>query len=807
MISPEIKAWLKTKEWQLLDFQLEALKYYEEGYSGIINAPTGSGKTLAVLLPILQRYFKANSKANVKSSAKETSKLQVLWLTPLKALAQDIKLAIAETIRELNIPWSVELRTGDVSYAIKKKQFIKTPEILVITPESLHLLLSQTGSSKLLTHLTTVVVDEWHELLSTKRGVQVELALARLKAITTNLQIWGISATIGNLEQALDVLITKPGKIIRANLEKELEIITLFPKVIENYTWSGHLGLQLLPQVLEIINSNNSTLIFCNTRSHVEMWYKNILQSQPTLEGKIGIHHSSLAKADRNEVELKIKENQLKIVVATSSLDLGVDFKAVDAVIQVGSPKGISRFVQRAGRSGHEPGRKSKIYFLPTNSLELLDAAALKEGIAQKQYEEKLPVIKPLDVLIQYLVSLSCGDGFSPNLFTEIKTTYSYSGLQESEWEWIINYLTTGGESLAGYPQYSKLKLKEGVYTIREPRFAKSQRLGIGTIVSEVSMRVQFSSGKSLGTIEEDFISRLKPNEVFYFSGRYLKLVRVQDLTAIVRKSSPLKTSTIPRWLGGRMLLSTKLAQMIRLKLAQYLAGNNKDIELVKLTSLLKLQQKLSAIPNYSELLVEKIQTTDGYHLFIYPFAGRAVHEVLAALFALRISRIKPLSFSLAMNDYGFELLSEKSFWDELDLKKLFTTHNLEGDLKESINLAEMAKHKFREVAQIAGLINQGYPGEKGGKQLQVSAGLLFTVFEKYEPTNLIYQQALTEVLELQLAREKVVSTLLSMSELNLLITYSNTPTPFSFPIIIDSLRSNLSSEEIELRIAALKLA
>ncbi len=407
---------------------MEAWENYGQGFSGLVNAPTGSGKTFSLLIPIL-----------LEGLAKENSKqLQSIWITPIRALGREIEYSAKEAVEGLSSSWRVGVRSGDSSFKEKQRQLEKPPEFLITTPESLHLLLAQKNYTTYFKELKSIVVDEWHELMGSKRGVLMELALSRLKTIAPGLKIWGISATIGNMEQSMQVLLgdyfenKKKIKIIRSDIEKKTEIISIFPDEVERLPWSGHLGIVLLEKVIPIILQGNSTLIFTNTRSFAEIWYQKLLDKAPELSGAIAIHHGSISAELRNWVEDQLHEGKLKAVVCTSSLDLGVDFRPVEAIIQVGSPKGVARFLQRAGRSGHQPNAVSKIYFLPTHSLELIEAAALREAMNQKIVEDRIPYIRSFDVLIQYLVTIAVSDGFYPDqIFKEIKNTFCYSSISE----------------------------------------------------------------------------------------------------------------------------------------------------------------------------------------------------------------------------------------------------------------------------------------------------------------------------------------------------------------------------------------
>jgi ATP-dependent Lhr-like helicase len=811
-----IHDWLSGKGLRPFSFQEETWQHMLLGESGLVNAPTGYGKTFSVFLGSLIRFI---NEYPDRYRTKSKNGLQLLWISPLRALAKDIGRAMEEVIAELGMQWKVGIRNGDTEMSERQKQQRNMPEVLIITPESLHLMLAQKNYPAMLGSVKTIAVDEWHELLGGKRGVQVELAVSRLVHIQQSLtadepaqtpvtppSVWGISATIGNLEQAKEVLLSplqKKGVIVKAQLDKKIRIESILPDEIEKYPWAGHLGIKLAKKVVSVIEQNNTTLIFINTRGMSEMWYQTLLNIAPELAGAIALHHGSIEQELRVWVEEALHTHKLKAVVCTASLDLGVDFRPVDTVIQVGSPKGVARFLQRAGRSGHQPGETSTIYFLPTHSLELVEAAALKQAIREQLIESRDPMLLCFDVLVQYLCTLAIGEGFREQaLLKEIRSTYCFADITETEWQQVLQHITTGGNALQEYDEYKKVEAENGIYRIRNRRMAMRHRLHIGTIVSDAMLKVKFMAGGYIGLIEEWFISRLEPGDTFTLAGRTLELVAIKDMTVLVRKSNA-KKSIVPSWMGGRLPLSANLGLMLRQTFNHALTKKAKEKELAVLNPLFELQESLSHIPQSNELLIEHIETKDGYHLFVYPFEGRLVHEAMAALLAWRLSRITPITFSIAMNDYGFELLSDQPIpLDDSNAHELFTADNLLADIQKSVNAAEMAKRKFRDIAVIGGLIFQGYPGEhKKARHLQSSASLLFKVFSEYDPKNILLRQAYQEVLDQQMEEVRLRNALQRIQSGRIVITFPQQLTPFCFPIKVDSLRENLSSEQLEDRV------
>lgn len=802
--------WFAQQNWRPFPFQQACWEAHLEGYHGMLNAPTGSGKTYALLMPILLGFIKNHPKSY---RSKTNNGLQAIWITPIRALTKEIQSAAQRAIDEFGLSWEVAIRSGDTSAAARARIKRKPPEILITTPESLHLLLATKGYPKYFKSLKSIIIDEWHELLGSKRGVQVELGLSRLKAICPELRIWGISATIGNLEEALAALLGSSHRdgayrVVRSAIKKKIEVVSILPDEVEQLPWAGHLGIKLLPKIIPIIEASKSTLIFTNTRAQCEIWYQQLLEAAPELAGAIAMHHGSIARELRDWVENALHDDILKAVVCTSSLDLGVDFRPVETIIQIGSPKGVSRFVQRAGRSGHQPGALSRIYFLPTHALELLEAAALRQAVAAEELESRTPYIRSFDVLVQYLLTLAVSDGFRPaEILKEVRGTFSYNSISENEWAWLLSFITTGGASLGAYDEYKKVEIEEGIYKVNSRRVAMRHRLQMGTIVSDGNLQVKYVSGGWIGSIEEWFIAQLKPGDTFWFAGRSLELVRIKEMLVQVRKSKK-RTGKIPAWLGGRMPLSSQLSAFLRLKIEALKLGETAEIELDILAPIVALQRKRSYIPSQGEFLIEYFKSREGYHLVFYPFEGRAVHEGMGSLFAYRISQLQPISFSIAMNDYGFELLSDIEIPIQAAIdNELFSTRHLYRDIQASINAAELAKRRFRDIASIAGLIFKGFPGKhKKDRHLQSSAQLFFDVFTDYEPNNLLLLQAHEEVMNFQLEEVRLRKALKRIQEQKVLLSRPAKATPFAFPIIVDRLRGRLSSEKLEDRIKKMKL-
>ncbi len=798
--------YFEKKGWTPFAFQIETWTDYLDGKSGLLNAPTGSGKTFALWFPVVLEYIQNHPDSWQKPT---NNGIQVIWITPLRALAQDIQKAMQEVCEAIGLPWQVKVRNGDTDAKSRAAMTRRPPECLITTPETLHMLIAQKDHRNLFQTVKVVVVDEWHELVGNKRGVQVQLALEYIQAIAPQtFRRWAISATIGNLAEATKALLGEnlPVHIVKAEISKQIILQSVFPEEIEKYPWSGHLGIRMMEKVIPIIEGGRSVLMFTNTRSQTEIWYQKILEERPDWAGWIAMHHGSLDNSVRAWVENALHEEKLKLVVCTSSLDLGVDFRPVDRVIQVGSPKGVARFVQRAGRAGHQPGLPSEIYFVPTNSLELIEAAALRNAIENDDTESQFTPELPYDVLIQFLVTLAVGSGFDPDfIFPIAQRTLSFRNLTRAEMDWMVDFVTKGGNSLGSYEDFQKVSQNEdGLYRVNNKRIAMKHRLSMGTIVSDPMLKVKFKNGTYLGTVEENFIAKMKIGDRFFFAGKSLELLRVKDLSAIV-KISEKKTRNVVSWLGARMSLSSMLADKIREIFQEYNAGIIASEEVRRVLPILDLQSQLSVVPDRNTFLIETNRSDEGFHLFFYPFEGRMMHELMSALIAYRISQSIPVSLNMAMNDYGFELLSDIYISpEEIMEEDIFSLKNIDRDILHCVNESEMSRRKFREIASIAGLVFQGYPGKPATfKHIQANSSLLFQVFEQYDPDNLLLKQAHKEALNQQMEQEKFVQAMKKINGQRIVIKHPVQFTPFSFPMMVDRLsRSNISSETIEDRVA-----
>ncbi|QDG49529.1 ligase-associated DNA damage response DEXH box helicase [Persicimonas caeni] len=793
-----LTTWFTEHVGEPYGFQRAAWEAHAAGESGLIHVPTGAGKTYAAYLPALSEAIEGKSRG-----------LRVLYISPLRAMSRDLAAALTAPVEDLDLDVDVETRTGDTSSSVRRRQRKSLPNVLVTTPESLSLLMSYANAERLLGGVKTVIVDEWHELVHTKRGTQVELGLARLRRWAPELKTWALTATLSNVDEAAEAAAGRGSAptIIRADLERPIHVETAIPEHIDAFPWHGNLGLKMLPAVLDTIERGRSTLVFTNTRSQAEQWFHAILEAHPELAGAIGLHHGSIDRKQRAFVEQGLKSGEFEVVVATSSLDLGVDFSPVDRVVQIGSVKGIARLIQRAGRSGHRPGAACRVLCVPTNALQLFEFAAARRAVHAGELEPRRSMQKPLDVLAQHLVTCALGGGFEADaLFDEVRESVAYAELTRAEFDAALALVEHGGETLKNYDFFQRVDHVDGRYVVESQRVARHHRSSIGTITSDPSVQLRYTNNKRLGTVEESFISRVKKGDRFVFAGRVLELVHFRDLKAYVRRVDGSPTR-VPRWMGGRLPISTSLASALRHTLEQVRDDRLDTPELVAARPLIDAQRELSALPGAGTLLVERMESREGHHLFLYPFEGRLVHEGLAALFALRLGRVERGTYTLSANEYGVELLSPEPIPFERAVEAgLFDTANLLDDVRESINVGELAKRQFRSVARVAGLVFDGYPGSrKTNRQLQASAGLLYDVFDRYDPDNLLLDQSRKEVLELHFEQTRLADTLRRLADAELQVVDVPRPTPLGFPLLVERTAAQLSTESLRERIERMK--
>lgn len=815
-----VEAWVRARGWQPWDFQLAAWDAYLSGKSGLIQVATGAGKTYAAFLGALAEMIDQDVG---KRTVAKPSGLHTLYITPLRAVTRDIELALKQPIQDLGLPIVVESRTGDTTAKVRALQRGRLPHVLLTTPESLCLLLTRENAQELFAGLSCVIVDEWHDLLTSKRGSATELALARLRAWNPGIKTWGMSATIPNAQEALATLVGAPADaassdtnnavVVRGGLRRDVGITCVIPSDLSRLPWAGHLGLAMLPDVLEQLDPSEPTLVFVNTRSQAERWFHAIEYARPQWRELMALHHGSLDREERERVEAGLKHGTIRIVVSTSSLDLGVDFSPVRKVLQIGSPKGIARVVQRAGRANHRPGETSTVWCVPTHALELLEVVAAREAFASGDLEGRFAINAPLDVLAQHMVTCALGGGFrEDDLYREVRSAWSYRDLSRAEFDWALELVSVGGV-LKHYPQFQKIKRgDDAIWRVEQKRVATLHRLNVGTITADSSLEIRYISGKRLGVIDEGFVTHLRPNEKFVFAGKVVQLVGIRDLVVLVRAASG-TTANTPLWAGTRLPISESLSGAFRTALAQ--AGKasstpNQPPEFVAARELIRIQQSQSVVPAADQLLCEVTKSREGTHLFVFPFDGRLVHAGAAAVVALRLSRLEKGTFSFAVSDYGFEILSADDYpFAHLIADRparIFGLEHLTQDVTESVNMSQLARLAFREVARVAGLVMQNYPGaRKSGRQVQASSSLIYDVFSEFDPQNLLLHQARKEVLDRHFERGRLGRTFERMSSSRIVLRQTPRFTPLAFPLVVERVAAKISSESIAERMAKMR--
>jgi ATP-dependent helicase Lhr and Lhr-like helicase len=794
--------WFEQQGWQPLPFQLETWQAYLDGKSGMIQVPTGSGKTYAAVIGAILEMLQAPAPG-----------LKLLYITPLRALSRDIQQSILRPLQEMGWNLRVESRTGDTSSSQKSKQLKNMPDILITTPESLAVMLSYKGAKERFQSLRAVILDEWHELLSSKRGTQAELCLSYLRQLQPQLKTWAVSATLGNVQEAAQAAVGLGCKpvIIQSNLQRQTIIKSILPDSVDSFPWAGHLGLRMFQELVDALDINRSTLIFTNTRAQAERWFQALSFAVPEYLDQIALHHGSIDVQEREAIEAGVKAGQIKWVVCTSSLDLGVDFQPVERVVQIGSAKNLARLLQRAGRSAHVPEGTSEILFLPTNALELLEFSAFRSGLAAGDVETRRPLDKPYDVLAQHLVTLACGDGFKADECLEtIRQTVTYSQLTDEEFDWILSFIEKGGKCLGAYPRYQKVVQTGGLYQVTDQKIARMHRMSIGTITSNQAVQIVYTNRRRIGTVEENFVSRLKKGDVFFFAGRQLEFFMMKDMVVYVKNTTK-KSTVTPTWGGGNLAISDSLSMHLRSEIERFQSDKNSNQtlnqELECMLPIASTQKRISHLPASNELLIEVCKTREGQHLYVFPFEGRFVHEGLGFLWGYRFASQQKATFTISVNDYGFEILAPKDYpFKQLFGDRFFDLENLYENIKSGLNISELTQRKFRGIAQVAGLVFKGYPSaRKDTNQLQVSSSLLYDVFSKYEPDNLLLKQAEQEVLRDQLETHRLTKTLDRLSQLNLVWRETKRPSPFAFPLLVERLNSRMSNESLLDRIERLK--
>lgn len=752
------------------------------GEHALLVAATGAGKTLAGFLPSL-----------VDLAARPTDRLHTLYVSPLKALAADVERNLLGPIAEMGLDISVESRSGDTGSDKKARQRSRPPNILLTTPESLSLLLSYPDSFTMFADLRTVVIDEIHAFAPGKRGDLLSLALSRLQAIAPDLRRVGLSATIADPMQYAAWLapdaVAGAVTLVEGEPGADPDIEILLPKGA--VPWAGHSGRWAVHQVMEEVAKNRTTIIFCNTRGLAELIFQELWKVNDA-SLPIAIHHGSLDREARQRAETAMAEGRLRALVATSSLDLGLDWGDVDCVIQMGAPKGSSRLLQRIGRANHRLDEASRALIVPGNRFEYLEARAALDAVEAGERDADRFRPGALDVLAQHVMALACAAPFREEaLLAEIRSATPYRWVDADTFARLLGFVRDGGYALKSYDRFRRLAPDgKGGWRIAHPRLAAQHRLNAGIIVDAPTLDVRFRNGRRLGSVEEYFASTLTAGDTFAFAGLSLEVESIRDTDLIVRATT--RPARIPSYVGARMALTTRLADRVRGFLADPASWRRFPDDV---REWLEMQVLRSVLPRPGELLVETFPHEDAHYLVAYPFEGWNAHQSLGMLISKRMERagLQPLGF--VASDYALAIWSLKPATDPA---ALFDPAILEGEFTEWVEGSHLLKRAFREVAVIGGLIERQHPGKrKTGKQVTFSTDLIFDVLRKYEPGHLLLEAAwadarerLTDVARLGGLLDRAAGTMLHRALPRI--------SPLAIPVLVLIGRENVAAADID---------
>jgi ATP-dependent Lhr-like helicase len=721
-----IAAWFERRGWHPHAHQLEMMELDRRGQSALLIAPTGGGKTLAGFLPTL---------AELAESPR--AGLHTLYISPLKALAVDIHRNLELPIAEMQLPISSETRTGDTPQSKRQRQRRRPPNILLTTPESLALLLSYAEAPRMFSALARVVIDEVHALAGTKRGDQLSLGLARLQRLSPAARRIGLSATVAD-EIALRSWLAPTGRdddsavrLVRGRSGASPRIGILNSS--ERMPWAGHMALFAMPDVYNAIRAHRTTLVFVNTRAQAELVFQALWRLNDD-NLPIALHHGSLSPEQRRKVEAAMARGALRAVVATSSLDLGVDWAAVDLVVQVGAPKGASRLIQRIGRANHRLDEPSEALLVPANRFEYLECRAALEAVRDNALDGDRPRPGGLDVLAQHVLGMACSAPFEADeLYREITSAAPFASLSRAGFDDVLSFVATGGYALGNYERWRRLKRgDDGRHSVAGPAFARRYRMNIGTIVEEPMLRVRLRNGRTLGQVEEYFVEALVPGDTFLFAGELLRFEGIREMAAIVSRATG-DMPKVPVYAGGRLPLTTQLADRVRALLAEPGRWHSLPPDV---REWLELQRRRSLLPGPSSLLVETFPRGGKEFLVAYCFEGRNAHQSLGMLLTRRMERLglRPLGF--VASDY---VIAVWSLRPAVHLDILFDQDMLGDDLEAWMAESSLLKRTFRNVAVIAGLIDRQHPGEeKSRRQITFNSDLIYDVLRKHEPNHVL---------------------------------------------------------------------
>ncbi len=727
ILPPVLEQWFAARDWTPRVHQRAMLAAARRGDHALLVAPTGAGKTLAGFLPTLTDLIE-----------QPTDRLHTLYVSPLKALAVDVRRNLLTPIEEMALPIRVETRTGDTPSDRKARQRIKPPHILLTTPESLSLLLSYPDAALMFADLQTVIVDEVHAFATQKRGDLLSLSMARLQRINPGLRRVALSATVADVD-AYRAWLAPDGDIdtvatVLGEAGAEPNVTILIPQ--GRVPWSGHSGKYAANQVMAEIAAHQTTLVFCNTRGLAELIFQE-LWSANDANLPIAIHHGSLSIEARRKVESAMADGKLRALVATASLDLGVDWGNVDCVIQMGAPKGSSRLLQRIGRANHRLDQASEAILIPGNRFEYLEARAALDAVEAGERDADDFRAGSLDVLAQHVMGLACAGPFrEEDMLAEIQSATPYSALTPDAFASVLHFIEGGGYALRAYDRFKRLTHDpDGNWRVSYPRFIQQHRLNAGIIVDQPALAVRFANGRKLGTVEEGFAAQLTPGDSFFFSGMALEVVRMDTSDLIVRATS--KQARIPSWGGTRMAMSTRLAERVRTFLAQPDQWHRVPPDVREWLDMQKLR---SVLPQPGQLLIETFPHEGRHYLLCYSFEGWNAHQSLGMLLTRRMDAQGLMPLGFVSNDYALAIYGLKPVTDP---KSLFSADILDHEFIDWVEQSSLLKRAFRDVAVISGLIERQHPGKrKTGRQVTFSTDLIYDVLRKYQPDHLLLKAA-----------------------------------------------------------------
>lgn len=777
-IPPILTNWFAAKGWQVRPHQHAMMAASLRGQPVLLVAPTGAGKTMAGFLPVIADLI-----------ANPSDGLHTLYVSPLKALAVDVRRNLLLPIEELDLPIRVETRTGDTPADRKKRQRERPPHILLTTPESLSLLLSYPDSFNLFAGLKTIIVDEVHAFASGKRGDLLALAMARLEAIAPNMRRVALSATVASPADYQRWLSPDPVTLIKGDPGAPPDIAILLPQ--DRIPWSGHSGRYAAAQVMAEIETHTTTLVFCNTRGLAELIFQE-LWSANELKLPIGIHHGSLDIAARRKVEAAMADGRLRALVATASLDLGVDWGNVDCVIQMGAPKGSSRLLQRIGRANHRLDEASEAIVVPGNRFEYLEAQAALDAIAAGDLDGEPFRTGGLDVLAQHVMALACAAPFdTDNLFAEIVSCAPYAALSRATFDLVLDLIATGGYALRAYDKFRRLvQQPDGLWRVTHPRFAQQHRINAGVIVDTPMLTVRFRNGRKLGVVDEYYGASLEPGDCFFFSGVSLEVESVDATDLIVRATK--RPARIPSYMGARMPLTTHLAERVRQLLSDQSQWHRfpEDVRFW-----LEMQARVSLVPRPDQLLVETFWREGRHYLMVYSFEGWNAHQSLAMLITKRMERrgLKPMGF--VASDYGFAVWGLETIADPAPL---FSADILTDEFIDWIENSALLKRAFREVAVISGLVERQHLGQrKSGRQVTFSTDLIYDVLRRYEPDHVLLQAAWADA-RARMTDVGRLGALLDRAQTTMIHKQLSQVSPLAVPVLVLIGRESISGGEAD---------